>query len=225
MLYLRAPKYRLTVCTQCRRCGEARRIVKKYWSPLLLCGFLLSAGAAVGQDLQSYVSDMNKALATNVTQGSVGSVDLHEGHILEFDLSVPSPLIAFLVKAGKTAGSTKFAFLTSNVLSISADLKSLNEDAITESPVFSSDGVSKYKLGDVGDMIVVKFVTTGEPSISTTTYDRSKLAKLQPGKPTAEQLGAVNKRDAEEFLVFQDPKSARDFEKALRAAIVAAKAQ
>jgi len=193
-----------------------------FWATIIV------AGAAFGQNIQPYIAEMSASLGRNTTYGTVGSVELVDNHFIHFLLTVPGPTIALPVGGGATAQSTRWSTVALDFMSITADLKSLDEDHITEHPAFSADGLANYRPGDEGDLTVVQFKSTDAPSsISVTTCDREKVTKLPRGASTATatQLGAETKTVEGAVLVFTDRNSARAFEKALRVAIVVAKSQ
>lgn len=189
---------------------------------ILVCAIIFLPITAVGQNFDPYVTAMNKALDGNAPSGSHGSLKLIDGHVLRFRLDVPGPEISLPVGGGATAESTRWSGVALDFSEISADLKSLDEGAISEHLVFSADGISNYKTGDEGDMVVVDFGGEGEPSISITTVDRKKLQRLPSGTATGDQLGEATRKSTTAHLVFTDRNLARTFEKALRAAIVVA---
>ncbi|HTU49831.1 MAG TPA: hypothetical protein VMF56_04510 [Acidobacteriaceae bacterium] len=185
----------------------------------LVCSSVLCSQANLGQNLQSYVSDMNKAL------GEHGSVVLFDGQTLVFSFVVPGPVFIFTDHDTGNPKTTAWTAMSLDVESITANLKSLNEETISDWTAFSPPYFAIYKPGDTGDETLVEFSTIRETLMSTVTVDRDKLAKLKPGNVTEQQLGAKTVPSKHAMIVFPDRLEARAFEKALRAAIVAARAQ
>lgn len=193
--------------------------MKRLFLILLVCSSVLFSGVAFGQNLKSYVSEMNKDI------GEGGSVQLFDGHVLIFSFVVPGPMFIYTDHDTGNPNTTAWTVRSLDVEGITADLKSLNEDTISDRAVFSPPYFAVYKPGDVGDATMVEFSTVGDMLMSTTTVDRGKLAKLKPGNATPEQLGENTTPDKYATILFSDRLAARDFEKALRAAVVVAKAQ
>ena len=194
------------------------------WLSLLLCGSLLFAGSAFGQNIQPYVSEMNKALGEH---GSVsGSAAPLDGHVLKFTFAIPGPRFAFVSKDTGDPETTKWTVMRLDFMSITADLRLLDEGKIDELMVFSAPYIGAYKPGDVGDTTIVEFHTIAGALLSRTTIDREMVSKLKfPGTYTEEQLGAKTITETVGLIAFSDKLAARDFEKALRVAIVIAKAE
>jgi hypothetical protein len=162
---------------------------------------------------------MNKDL------GERGSVVLFDGHVLIFEFVLPGPIFIYTDHDTGNPKTTAWTAMNLDVESITADLKSLNEDTISDWTAFSPPYFAVYKPGDIGDTTMVEFSTVGDAGMSRITVDRDKLAKLKPGKVTQEQLGEKTTSGKYAMIAFPDRLAAREFEKALRAAIVVAKAQ
>ena len=191
--------------------------------------FFVLVVSSRGQNLQSYIKDMNKALAANTanTKDSVGSVSLSDGQNLIFTFIAPGPKLYLLVRGGPTLALTRWDVLVDDVTSITVNLRTLSEESISEAQnVFSAEGVLNYQAGDSGDLTEVDFASTESvPSIAIVRIDRNKLAKLPAGNATNQQVGAKTIYHKTASIIFADRNAARAFEKSLRDAIVVAKAQ
>ena len=154
---------------------------------------------------------------------SSGSIVVLDDHTIVIQPKMPAPLCAMPIVKN---GNTTWVYYTFQLASIVVPLTSVDESLISEMHVFTNpDAAKTYKPGEVGDTTMV--VIAGEPGTEfhTITYDRDKLARLGPGPHSASAYGQAAD-DTQAFgITFSDGAAARQFEAALKEAVLLAKAK
>jgi len=158
-----------------------------------------------------------------ISYSASGSIVALDEHTLLIEPKMPGPLCALpLNKDGKTT----WAYYTFPLASIVVPLAAVDETLISDDLVFTSpDAAKSYKPGDQGDTTMVVIAGVAGKQFHAMIYDRDKLSSLGPGPHSGSAYGQAPD-DTEAFgLTFSDREAARAFEKALRDAVLLAKAQ
>jgi hypothetical protein len=186
-------------------------------SSLFVLCFLSLVVPCVAQNLASHFQSMKNAYASS------GNIVVLDDHTILIEPKMPGPLCATpTIKDGKTT----WVYYTFPLASIVVPLASIDETLIAEDHVFTDpDAAKSYKPGDVGDTTMVAIAGVTGKQFHTITYDRDKFTHLGPGPHSAVSYGQTTD-DTEAFaLTFSDHAAAREFEVALKEAVIVAKAQ
>jgi hypothetical protein len=171
----------------------------------------------LAQDLATKIQVMKSSYASS------GNIVVLDDHTIVIEPRMPGPLCAMpMIKDGKTT----WQYYSFPLASIVVPLASVDETLISENLVFTKpDAARGYKPGDVGDTTMVVIAGIPGAQFHTMVYDRDKLARLGPGPHSSSAYGQTSD-DTEAFgLTFSDRASARNFEMALRDAVLLAKSQ
>ena len=169
------------------------------------------------QNLASQFQSMKNAYASS------GNIVMLDDHTILIEPKMPAPLCATPVNKD---GQTTWMYYTFPLASIVVPLASVDENLIAEDRVFTDPEAPKaYKPGDVGDTTMVAIAGESGKQFHTITYDREKFTHLGPGPHSSASYGQAPD-DTEAFaIMFSDRAAAREFEVALKEAVIIAKAQ
>ena len=147
---------------------------------------------------------------------------LNENTIL-IEPKMPAPVCA-LPKTEN--GKTTWQFYSFPLASITVPLAEVDETLISEDRVFTGfDAPKIYKPGDMGDATMIVIAGNEGKQFHTLIYDRDKLLQLGPGPHSSKEYDQAPDNTLAFGLTFSDPASARDFEIALKDAVLEAKAR
>lgn len=185
--------------------------------PYLLCVLLLGAAHVKAQNLASHIEVLKTSYAAS------GTIVVLDGKTLLIEPKMPSPLCAL---PDNKDGKISWSYYTFPLASITVPLAEVDESLITEDRVFTDPDVAKsYKPGDKGNATMIVIAGVQGKQFHTLIYDRDKLASLGPG-PHSNSAYDQSPDNTQAFgLTFADPSDARQFEMALKSAVVLAKAQ
>ncbi|MGB6826760.1 MAG: hypothetical protein WBE41_01865 [Terracidiphilus sp.] len=183
----------------------------------LPCFLFIASFSCVAQNSRTPIENLKSAYAAS---GSI--VVLNENTIL-IEPKMPAPVCA-LPKTEN--GKTTWQFYSFPLASITVPLAEVDETLISEDRVFTGfDAPKSYKPGDTGDATMIVIAGNEGKQFHTLIYDRDKLLQLGPGPHSSKEYDQAPDNTLAFGLTFADPASARDFEIALKDAVVAAKAR
>lgn len=183
----------------------------------LPCFLFIASFSCVAQNSATPIETLKNAYAAS---GSI--VVLNENTIL-IEPKMPAPVCA-LPKTEN--GKTTWQFYSFPLASITVPLAEVDETLISEDRVFTGfDAPKSYKPGDTGDATMIVIAGNEGKQFHTLIYDRDKLLQLGPGPHSSKEYDQAPDNTLAFGLTFADPASARDFEIALKDAVVAAKAR
>lgn len=168
-------------------------------------------------DLATSIRTMTAAYAAS------GSIAVLDRHTIVIEPKMPAPLCAVPKDAD---GKTTWSFYAFPLASITVPLDIVDDKLIGEDTAFTNpDAMKTYKPGEQGETTMVIIAGLPGKQFHTLAYDRDKFLHLGPGPHSATEYGEAPD-DTEAFaLTFSDRAAARAFAKALREAVVAARAQ
>jgi hypothetical protein len=189
----------------------------------LLCTVLMLSASAFGQKIDSYISEMREALVPN------GTLNAPSCHAVLIELTGPWANYALPDGVNKETGELTWAVLRLDVLRLYVDLSDLNEDKVTNHPIFSLEYISKHQKGTkyVADTPAVMISTSGLNSkMTVNTIDLDKVHALRGQTDITEnQMGLSIDERKGAIVTFSDQQHADVFQKAIQKAIVLCKAQ
>jgi len=183
-----------------------------------LPGFLVFASLACGaQDVRTRMEQMKSAYSAS------GSILILDNQTLVIEPNMPGPVCAMPRKEDGKVTWYRYAF---PLASITVPLSEVDETLMSEDRVFTDPGAPQsYKPGDQGDTTMVVIVGMPGKKFRTLIYDRDKLEHLGPGPHNSSEYGQVQDNVEAFGLTFGDDAAARAFVRALRNAVILAKAQ
>ncbi len=189
--------------------------MKRFFLPLL--SLAVSCTALFGQDLPAAIQTMKTSYAAS------GSIVMLDNSTISIQPHMPAPVCAL---PRNENGKTTWSFYNFPLASIRVSLTEVDETLILEDRVFTDPDADKsYKPGDLGDMTMVVVSSRPGKQFHTLIYDLEKFQHLSPGPHSSSDYGQAPD-DTEAFgLIFPDPAAAHSFERALRQAVVLARAQ
>ena len=183
----------------------------------LPCFIFIASFSCVAQNSPTPIENLKNAYAAS---GSI--VVLNENTIL-IEPKMPAPVCA-LPKTEN--GKTTWQFYSFPLASITVPLAEVDETLISEDRVFTGfDAPKSYKPGDMGDATMIVIAGNEGKQFHTLIYDRDKLLQLGPGPHSSKEYDQAPDNTLAFGLTFSDPASARDFEIALKDAVLEAKAR
>ena len=186
-------------------------------SPALLCIFLFGWTHAKAQNLASRIEVLKTSYAAS------GSIVVLDNKTLLIEPKMPSPFCAL---PSSKDGKVTWSYYTFPLASITVPLADVDETLISEDRVFTDPDVAKrYKPGDVGDATMIVIAGVQGKQFHTLIYDRDKLASLGPGPHASAEFDQAPDNTEAFGLTFSDAADAREFEKALKGAVLLAKAE
>jgi hypothetical protein len=185
--------------------------------PFSFCFLLIPSFSCVAQNSASPIETLKNAYA-----GS-GSIVVLDRNTILIQPKMPAPVCALpKIENGKTT----WQFYSFPLASITVPLAEVDETLISEDRVFTGDEAPKsYKPGDMGDTTMIVIAGSEGKQFHTLIYDRDKLLQLGPGPHSSKEYDQAPDDTLAFGLTFSDPASAHAFEKALKAAVLDAKAQ
>lgn len=189
--------------------------MKRLFLPLL--SLAVFSAALCAQDLPAAVQAMKASYADS------GSIVMLDSATISIQPKMPAPLCAM---PRNQDGKTSWSYYNFPLAAIRVPLAEVDETLILEDRVFTGPDADKsYKPGDLGDTTMVVVSSRPGKQFHTLIYDLEKFLHLTPGPHSSAEYGQAPD-DTQAFgLTFSDPAAARNFELALRNAVILARAQ
>jgi hypothetical protein len=197
--------------------------MQRRFSRALAGAVFLVAIAAPTQTVDSYIHDMNEALAP------LGDVATTTCHNLLIDMPPLFGNYAIPDGVDKATGDMTWAVLKLDVLRLYVNLSDIDEDKIQNHAIFSLEYLSKHQKGTpyVPDTPAVMLFTHGlNAKVTVNNVDLDKVHALHGRTDVTESdMGLSIDERKYAIIAFSDQQHADAFQKAVQKAIVLCKAQ